>query len=47
MKDSGLLHSQDIGRVVEDCVDKEGEEMVAEDTKKGSIPIRFVNHIKI
>ena len=36
MKGIGLLNSQDIDLVVEDSFD-EGEEMVAEDAKKGSI----------
>ena len=39
MKETGLLNSQDIDRVVEDSLDKEGEEMVADDVKKGSIPV--------
>ena len=43
MKETGLLNSQDIDRVVEDSLDEEGEEMVADDVKKGSIPIRLVN----
>ena len=38
MKENGLLNSQDINRVVEDSLDEEGEEMVADDAKKGSIP---------
>ena len=45
MKKSGLLNSQDIDRVVEDSVDDEGEEMVADDVKKGRIPIRLVNQV--
>ena len=40
---TGLLHSQDIDRVVQDSLDEEGEEMVADDAKKGIIPIRLVN----
>ena len=39
MKDTGLLKSQDIDRVVEDGLDEEGEEMVADGAKKGSIPM--------
>ena len=46
MKETGLLNSQDIDRVVEDSLDEEGEEMVADDVKKGSIPIRLVNQAK-
>ena len=46
MKETGLLNSQDIDRVVEDSFDEEGEEMVADDGKKGSIPIRLVNQSK-
>ena len=46
MKETGLLNSQDIDRVVEDSLDEEGEEMVAEDVKKGSIPTRLVNQAK-
>ena len=46
MKETGLMNSQDIGRVVEDSLDEEGEEMVADDVKKGSIPIRLVNQAK-
>ena len=42
----GVLNSQDIDRVVEDSLDEEGEEMVADDVKKGSIPIRLVNQAK-
>ena len=34
MKETGLLNSQDIDRVVEDSLDEEGEEMVADDAKK-------------
>ena len=45
MKETGLLNSQDIDRVVEDSLDEEGEEM-ADDVKKGSIPIRLVNQAK-
>ena len=45
MKETGLLNSQDI-RVVEDSLDEEGEEMVADDVRKGSIPIRLVNQAK-
>ena len=41
MNETGLLNSQDIDRVVEDSLDEEGEEMVADDVKKGSIPIRL------
>ena len=43
----GLLNSQDIDRVVEDSLDEEGEEMVADDAKKGSIPMRLVNQAQI
>ena len=32
--------------MVEDSLDEEGEEMVADDVKKGSIPIRLVNQAK-
>ena len=46
MKETGLLNSQDNDRVVEDSLDEEGEEMVADDVKKGSIPIRLVNQAK-
>ena len=46
MKETGLLNSQDIDRVVEESLDEEGEEMVADDVKKGSIPIRLVNQAK-
>ena len=46
MKETGLLNSQDIDMVVEDSLDEEGEEMVADDVKKGSIPIRLVNQAK-
>ena len=31
---------------MEDSLDEEGEEMVADDVKKGSIPIRLVNQAK-
>ena len=37
-----LLNSQNIDRV-EDSLDEEGEETVADHSKKGSIPIRLVN----
>ena len=43
---TGLINSQDIDRVVEDSLDEEGEEMVADDVKKGSIPVRLVNQAK-
>ena len=43
MKETGLLNSEDIDKVVEDRLDEEGEEMVANDVKKGSCPIRLVN----
>ena len=43
MNETGLLNSQDIDRVVEDIFDEEGEEMVADDAKEGSIPMRLVN----
>ena len=43
MKETGLLNSQDIDRVVEDSLDEEGEEMVADE---GSIPVRLVNQAK-
>ena len=46
MKETGLLNSQDIDRVVEDSLDEEGEEMVSDDVKKGSIPIRLVNQAR-
>ena len=46
MKETGLLNSQDIDRVVEDSLDDEGEEVVADDAKDGSIPIRLVNQAK-
>ena len=46
MKETGLLNSRDIDRVVEDSLDEEGEEMVADGVKKGSIPIRLVNEAK-
>ena len=46
MQEIGLLNSQDIDRVVEDSLDEEGEEMVADDVKKGIIPIRLVNQAK-
>ena len=46
MKETGLLNSQDIDRVVEDSFDEEGEEMVADDANKGCIPIRLVNQAK-
>ena len=39
MKETGHLNSQDIDTVVEDSLEEEGEEMVADDAKKGSIPI--------
>ena len=39
----GQVNSLDIDRVVEDSLDEEGEEVVADDTKKRSIPIRLVN----
>ena len=32
--------------MVEDSLDEKGEEMVADDVKKGSIPIRLVNQAK-
>ena len=32
--------------MVDDSLDEEGEEMVADDAKKGSIPIRLVNQAK-
>ena len=47
MKKTGLLSSQDIDRVVEDILDEEGEEMVSDDIKKGSIPIHLVNQTKL
>ena len=34
MKETGLLNSQDIDRVVEDGLDEEGEEIVADDAKE-------------
>ena len=46
VKETGPLNSQDIGRVVEDSLDEEGEEMVADDAKKGSIPVPLVNKVK-
>ena len=46
MKETRQLNSQDIDRVVEDSLDEEGEEMIADDAKKGSIPIRLVNQDK-
>ena len=46
MKETGLLNSQDVDRVVEDSPDEEGEEMVADDVKKGSFPMRLVNQAK-
>ena len=46
MKETRLLNSHDIDRVVEDSLNEEGEEMVADDVKKGSIPIRLVNQAK-
>ena len=46
VKETELPHSQDIDRVAEDSLDEEGAEMVADDVKKGSIPIRLVNHAK-
>ena len=39
MKENGLLNSQNIAWVVDDSLDEEGEEMVADDVKKGSIPM--------
>ena len=39
MKEIGQVNS----RVVEDSLDEEGEELVADDAKKRSIPIRLVN----
>ena len=41
-----LLNNQDIDNVVEGSLDEEGEEMVADDVKKGSMPIRLVNQAK-
>ena len=46
MKETGLLNSQDTDGVVEDSVDEDGEELVADDAKKGSMPIRLVNQAK-
>ena len=46
MKETGRLNSQDIDRLAEDSLDEEGEEMVADDVKKGSIPTRLVNQAK-
>ena len=46
MKETGLLNSRDIDRVVEDSPDEEGEEMVATPRKKERIPIRMVNQAK-
>ena len=46
VKETGLPNSQDIDRVVADSFDEEGAEMVADDAKRGSIPIRLVNHAK-
>ena len=34
MKETGLLNSQDIDRVVNDSLDEDGEEIVADDAKK-------------
>ena len=45
-KESGLLNSQDIDSEVEDSLDEEDEETVADDAKKGSILIRLVNQAK-
>ena len=41
MKETGLLNSQETDRVVEDGLDEEGEEMMADNVKKGSVPVRF------
>ena len=46
MEETGLLNSQDIDRVVDDSLHEEGEEMMFDDAKKGSIPIRLVNQAK-
>ena len=46
MKETAVLNSQDIDRVVEDSFDEEGVEMVADDAKKGTIPIQLVNQAK-
>ena len=35
------------GEEMDDSLDEEGEEMVADDAKKGSIPILLVNHAKL
>ena len=43
MKETGLLNSQELDRVVEESLDKEGEEMVADDAKTGNTPVRLVN----
>ena len=47
MKETGLLNSQDIDRVVEDSFDEKARNwLVADDVKKGSIPMRLVNQAK-
>ena len=46
VKEAELPNSQDIDRVAEDSLDEEGAEMVADDAKRGSIPIRLVNLAK-
>ena len=45
-KETGLLNIQDIERAVEHSLDEEGEETVADDAKKGCVPIRLVNQAK-
>ena len=47
MKETGLLNSQDIDRVEADSLDEEGEEMMTDDVKKGSIPMRLISQAQI
>ena len=46
MRREGWMAQEDLDRVVQDCLREEGEDMVADDAKKGMIPVKLVAKAK-
>ena len=42
MRREGWMGQEDLDRVVQDCLRDEGEDMIADDAKKGMIPVKLV-----
>ena len=42
----GWMTQEDLDQVIQDCLQEEGEDMVADDAKKGTIPVKLVARAK-